>query len=173
MPPSHLALIFLASLVASSSPSIPSTLLLPSNLTLSDPPTINLTARMNQVSCRGDPDLRPLSDYTTCIPTLFRLYATPGGIHSSILWAPGDFKQWGPETDLGGCYVLVDSGGQTDVFPVEALLGPALWTLGKCFVGEVEGRNRLGKTRVGPKSSWWLSVVLETTGAVGRNVSVG
>lgn len=97
MLPAFLLVIFLASLVASST--LPLSLLLPSDLTLSKP---NLTAGMNQVLCRHDPDLRPLSDYSTCIPSLFRLYAT-SGFQTPILWVPGDFKQWGPETDLGGC----------------------------------------------------------------------
>ncbi|CAD6591629.1 MAG: hypothetical protein ASARMPREDX12_005283 [Alectoria sarmentosa] len=135
-------------------------------------PTTDPAARMNNVLCRRDPDLYPLSDYATCIPSLFRLYATPQ-IRTPTLWVPGDFKQWGPETDRGGCYILVDGGGERDVFPIETLLGPAIWALGKCFVGVVEGRNRLAKTRIGPRKDWWLSIVLEATGVVvGGNGSV-
>lgn len=126
---------------------------------------------MNKVLCRRDPELRPLSDYSTCIPSLFRLYATPG-IHTPVLWVPGEFKQWGPETDLGGCYIRVDGGSERDVFSLDTLLGPAIWVVGKCFVGEMEGRNRLAKTKVGPRKEWLLSVVLETTGVVRGNESV-
>lgn len=50
---------------------------------------------------------------------------------------------------------------------MEALLGPAIWALGKCFVGEVEGRYRLAKTRIGPRKDWLLSVVLEPMGGGG------
>ncbi|CAF9904031.1 MAG: hypothetical protein ALECFALPRED_004810 [Alectoria fallacina] len=151
----------------------PSSLLLPvSNLTAPAAfPTTDLSARMSQVLCRRDPGLRSLSDYTTCIPSLFRLYATPQ-IRTPTLWVPGDFKQWGPETDLGGCYLLVDGGGERDIFSIETLLGPAIWALGKCFVGDVEGRNRFAKTRIGPKKGWWLEIVLEVTGVVGGNSSV-
>ncbi|CAF9938201.1 hypothetical protein IMSHALPRED_000717 [Imshaugia aleurites] len=101
----------------------------------------------------------PLNDYAICIPSLFRLYATPG-IHVPVLWIPGDF----PETVLGGCYILVDGGVEMELFALEALLGPAGWALGRCFVGDVEGRNRAAKTRVGEKRSWVLSVVLEAVG---------
>lgn len=58
-----------------------------------------------------------------------------------------------------------------DVFAVESLLGPAIRAVSKCFVGEMEARNILAKTRVGPGNGWWLSVVLERTG-VEVNVSV-
>lgn len=54
---------------------------------------------------------------------------------------------------------------------MESLLGPAMWAVSKCFVGEVEGRNVLAKTRVGPGNQWWLNVVLERTG-IGGNASV-
>lgn len=165
MLPTFLAVIFLASLIASSSLTTP--FLLPSNLTLSQP---DLTTGMNRVLCRRDPELRPLSDYSTCIPSLFRLYATPS-VQTPILWVPGDFKKWGPETDLGGCKILVDGGLEMEVFSIEALLGPAIWALGKCFVGGLEGRNRLAKTRIGAKKDWLLTIVLELTG-VGANDSV-
>ena len=45
---------------------------------------------------------------------------------------------------------------------MESLLGPAIGAVSKCFVGEVEGKNFLAKTKVGPGNGWWLSVVLET-----------
>lgn len=45
---------------------------------------------------------------------------------------------------------------------MESLLGPAIAALNKCFVGAVDERNFIAKTRVGPGSDWWLSVVLET-----------
>lgn len=48
-----------------------------------------------------------------------------------------------------------------DVFAVESLLEPAILALIKCFVGGVEGRYVLARTRVGPGNDWWLSVVLE------------
>ncbi len=99
------------------------------------------------------------------------MYADPR-IHTPILWAPGDFKQWGPETDFGGCYILVDGGAETEAFSLHATLGPAIWALGKCFVGELEGRNRLAKTRIGPRKDWVLSVVLQRTGVAGGNASV-
>ena len=99
------------------------------------------------------------------------MYATPG-IHIPILWFPGDFRQWGPETDLGGCYILVDGGGQSDAFSIEALLGPAVWAVGKCFVSGAEGSIGLGKTRVGPRKDWLLSVVLAAVGVGGRNGTV-
>ena len=63
---------------------------------------------------------------------------------------------------MGGCYILIDGGLERDVFAVDGLLGPAIGAVSKCFVGEVEGRNFLAKTRVGPGNEWWLSVVLET-----------
>lgn len=66
----------------------------------------------------------------------------------------------------------VDSGRERDVFSLDTLLGPAIWAVGKCFVGEVEGRNRLAKTKVGPRKEWLLSVVLETTRVVRGNESV-
>ena len=125
---------------------------------------------MNTVLCRHDPDSSPLSDYTACIPSLFRMYAAPL-LHAPVLWVPGDFRQWGPETDLGGCYILVDGGGEVDVFSLETLLGPTIWALGKCFLGDVEGRNRLAKTRIGPRKAWWLSVVLEVVGGSNGSVS--
>ncbi|KAL9069610.1 MAG: hypothetical protein Q9161_005409 [Pseudevernia consocians] len=126
---------------------------------------------MERVLCRRDPDLRPLSDYSTCIPSLFRMYATPR-IDTPIQWDLGDFMQWGPETDFGGCYIQIDAGTHRETFSIEAVLGSAIWALGKCFVGEVEGRNRLAKTKIGPGRDWWLSIVLEATGAVGGNGSV-
>ena len=142
-------------------------------LSINTPSEANLTAQMNRIACIRDrgPDLRPLSDFSTCIPSLFRLYTTPL-IHTVTVWDTGDFKQWGPETDLGGCYILVNGGHQRDVFAVERLLGPAIWAVGKCFVGNLEGRNVLARTRVGPGSVWWLSVVLERKG-VGGNGSLG
>ena len=45
---------------------------------------------------------------------------------------------------------------------MESLLGPAIAALNKCFVGAVYDGNFIAKTRVGPGSDWWLSVVLET-----------
>lgn len=148
----------------------------PSSLSLLQPQNATANgadpvAGMERVLCRRDPDLRPLSDYTTCIPSIFRMYAT-ARVDALILWDPGDFKQWGPETDLGGCYIRVEGGTHRDVFSIEAVLGPAIWALGKCFLGDVEGRNRLAKTRIGPRRDWWLSIVLEATGAVGGNGSV-
>lgn len=67
---------------------------------------------------------------------------------------------------------MVDGGGERDVFSIDTLLGPAVWALGKCFLGEAEGRNQLAKTRIGPRKNWWLSVVLETTGPVVENGSL-
>ncbi|KAF6236451.1 hypothetical protein HO173_005232 [Letharia columbiana] len=170
MLPSLIAVIFLLAPLFASPSSLPPSLLplLPSNSTLS---SANLTARMNQVNCRRDPESRPLSDFSTCIPSLFRLYATPR-IHRPVVWDPGDFKQWGPETDLGGCYILVDGGGGRDVFSIQTLLGPAVWALGKCFVGEVESRYLLAKTRVGPRKDWFVSIVLEVSGVAVGNGSV-
>lgn len=134
-------------------------------LAINAPSEANLTAQMNRIACLSDrgPDPRPLSNFSTCIPSLFRLYATPL-IHTVIVWDPGDSKKWGPETDRGGCYILVHGGHQSDVFAVESLLGPAVWAVGKCFVGSSEGRNVFtARTRVGPGSVWWLSLVLERT----------
>ena len=88
-----------------------------------------------------------------------------------IIWDPGEFRQWGPETDEGGCYILVDGGLRGDVFAVEDLLGPAIRVLSKCFLGSAEGRNVLGKVRVGLGKDWWLSVVLQAT-RVGVNGTV-
>lgn len=131
-----------------------------SNLTLPAAlPNTNLTAGMNPVYCRPANHHRPLSDFSTCIPSLFRMYAT-ADIHTLILWNPGEFRAWGPETDLGGCYILVDGGSQSDVFPIDALLGPAVWALGKCFVSGPGGMINLAKTRVGPSKDWFVSVVL-------------
>lgn len=157
--------IFLLSPLATSSSTTPPSLNLTLPLPAALPPT-NLTARMNPVLCRRDHFLRPLSDYTTCIPSLFRMYATPS-ISAPLLWQLGEFRQWGPETDFGGCYFLVDGGGEADTFSVESLLGPAIWALNKCFVGDVEGRYMLAKTRVGPKKDWLLSVVLDAVGPGG------
>ena len=165
LPPTLLLLLLLL-LLPPATPSSPPTLppLRPSNLTLLSPYLPPPTARLSPVLCRRDPDFRPLSDYATCIPSLYRLYASPRLAHPT-LWAPGDFKMWGPETDLGGCYILVDGGTALDVFSVAALLGPALWAMDKCFVGVGdEGRNRMAKTRVGPKRDWVLSLVRETVG---------
>lgn len=137
------------------------------------PSDANLTANMNalnRVTCLPHPDLAPFTDFSDCIPSLFRLYSTPL-IHTVIIWDPGDFRQWGPETDEGGCYILVDGGLRGDVFAVEDLLGPAIRVLSKCFLGSVEGRNVLGKVRVGLGKDWWLSVVLQATG-VGVNGTV-
>ena len=93
-------------------------------------------------------------------------------IRTPVLWDLGDFRQWGPETDIGGCYILLDGGGERDIFSVEALLGPAIWAIGKCFVvGDDEGTNQLAKTKVGPKKIWWLSVVLDLVGAAAGNSS--
>ena len=92
-------------------------------------------------------------------------------IRNPVLWDVGDFRQWGPETDIGGCFVLLDGGGVRDTFSVEALLGPAIWAIGKCFVGDDEGMNRLAKTKVGPRKDWWLSVVLDLVGAAAGNSS--
>ena len=99
------------------------------------------------------------------------MYASPS-ISTPVLWDLGDFRQWGPETDIGGCYILLDGGQIRDVFSVEALLGPAIWALGKCFaVGDGERMNRLAKIKVGPKKEWWLSVVLDMVGAAAGNSS--
>lgn len=73
---------------------------------------------------------------------------------------------------MGGCRILADGGAQPDVFSIESLLGPAIWALGKCFLGDVEGMNKLAKTRIGPNADWWLNVELELKGWVGRNGSV-
>ena len=62
---------------------------------------------------------------------------------------------------MGGCYILVDGGAVVDTFAVGELLGPVLWMLSKCFLGPAEGMNALAKTKVGPRSSWWLNVCLE------------
>ena len=140
------------------------TLPLPKNT----PSNANLTAPINRIVCGHAPDYRPLSDFSTCIPSLFSLYATPL-IHTVTIWDPGDFRQWGPGTDFGGCYILVDGGVHSDVFAVESLLGPAILALNKCFVGEVMGSNILAKTKVGPGNDWWLSVILERKAIAGND----
>lgn len=139
----------------------PSTLTLPLSINASSDE--NLTAQINRVKCQRDTDLRPLSDFSTCIPSLFSLYATPRS-HTMIVWDPNDFKLWAPETDYGGCYILLDGGLQRDVFSVESLLGPAIWAVSKCFVGNMGGRNNLARTKVGPSKTWCLSVGLERQG---------
>lgn len=58
------------------------------------------------------------------------------------------------------------------MFSIQTLLGPAVWALGKCFVGEVEGINLFAKTRVGPRKDWLLSIVLEVSGVAVGNGSV-
>ena len=109
------------------------------NLTLPTAfPATDLSAHMNPVYCRRDPDNQTPTDYGTCIPSLFRMYTSPG-ISTPLLWDPGDFRQWGPETDIGGCYILIDGGAIRDVFSVEASLGPAIWAIGKCFVLDLVG----------------------------------
>ena len=45
---------------------------------------------------------------------------------------------------------------------MESLLGPAIAALNKCFVGAVDQSKSIAKTRVGPRSDWWLSVDLGT-----------
>ena len=142
------------------------------NLTLPTAfPATNVSARLNPVSCRRGPDDRPASDYATCIPSLFRMYASRS-IRTPVLWNLGDFRQWGPETDIGGCYILLDGGGGRDIFSVEMLLGPAIWAIGQCFVTHNEGMYRLAKTKVGPRKDWWLSVVLNLVGAAVGNSSI-
>lgn len=59
-----------------------------------------------------------------------------------------------------------------EAFSIEAILGPAIWALGKCFVGEDEGKNRLAKTRIGAKKDLILSIVLELAESVVGNGSV-
>ena len=164
-----LIVIFLPFLISSSSLL---TLNPPSaNLTLPAAfPATDLSTRMNPVFCRRDPDHGAASDYATCIPSLFRMYAIPR-IHIPIMWDVGDFRQWGPETDIGGCSILLDGGVDRDIFSVEALMGPAIWAIGKCFAGQGEGVNQLAKTKVGPKKDWWLSVILDLKGAAAGNGS--
>ena len=58
------------------------------------------------------------------------------------------------------------------MFSIQTLLGPAVWALGKCFVGEVESRYLLAKTRVGPRKDWFVSIVLEVSGVAVGNGSV-
>ena len=81
-------------------------------------------------------------------------------------------QQWGPETHLGGCYILVHGGSHRDVFTVESLLGPAILALNKCFVGPAAGgvQNVVGSTNVGPSNDWVLSVILRVR-VVGENDS--
>ena len=80
--------------------------------------------------------------------------------------------QWGPETNLGGCYIMVHGGSQTDVFAIESLLGLAILVLNKCFVSTAVGeRNIAGSVKIGPGNDWWLSVILRIR-AVGGNDSV-
>ena len=63
--------------------------------------------------------------------------------------------------------MLVDGGGALEMFAIEAVLGPAMWALGKCFAGAAEGRNRLAMTKIGERRDWGLTVVLEAVGGDG------
>ncbi|MCJ1452738.1 hypothetical protein MMC28_003081 [Mycoblastus sanguinarius] len=150
-------------------PSLP----LPANTTVSDGIlSSNLTVgHMNPVLCRYDYTKPRLSHFTTCVPTLYRLYITPN-IYDLTNWEPGDFKQWGPENIGGGCAITIDGGGLGDAFSVGSLLGQVIWALGKCFTGDVEGRNYLAKTRVGPMKEWWLTIELENLPGSSSNATV-
>lgn len=69
----------------------------------------NFTAHTNRIICGRAANPQPFSDFSACVPSLFSLYNTPL-IHTITIWDPGEMKQWGPETDLGGCFILLDGG---------------------------------------------------------------